>query len=114
MLNDQTVDVRRLRGDLALFAARSRSLKLLLRTRWERPMADEQRELAEIRKRTTRLCVLRAFLRGRVHVQQPPRDGSFTGADWDASVYQSRVAERAAREYEYTSGSEACGSSTSA
>jgi hypothetical protein len=110
MSNGHGVDVVRLKADIVGFSRRSRALKRVLRVRWERPMADEQRELAELRVRITRLCVLRAFLRGKVHICRPPRGAT----EWDGAAYHARVAERAAREYELPAESGACSSSTSA
>ena len=98
---ETTVDLTRLKHDLRAAAARAKALKALLRRRWTRPMADEQRALAALRKRTTRLCVLRASLRGRLHLQV-------------AVAEQQKIAARAAREYGLEDGACSTSSSTSA
>ncbi|HRG99868.1 MAG TPA: hypothetical protein PLR99_26665, partial [Polyangiaceae bacterium] len=54
-------------------AEESRALKVLLRATWTRPMAEEQRHLARLRRRITDLCVLGAHLRGRFHLARAPR-----------------------------------------
>jgi hypothetical protein len=99
MFNPKEIDIQRLKHDLRLTASESLALKRLLRTTWTKPMADEQRALAELRRRITRLCILRAFMRGRHHHRKPPRDGFAPGAEWNPAEYHARMAERAAREY---------------
>ena len=89
MVNPSDIDTPRLKRDLVAAAHEARDLKRLLGATWTRPMAAVQKALAELRRHTTRLCVLRAFLRGKHHCSTPARDG-----DWHA-----RIAERAAREY---------------
>jgi hypothetical protein len=66
-------------------------------------MAKEQQALCELRKRTTRLCVLRAFLRGRHHFRNPPKAGWGPNDVWEPVAYHARIAERTAREYLYES-----------
>ncbi len=79
------------RSDLRELAARIEALKRALRVRWEKPMADEQRELCRLKARATDLCALRAFSRGKLHLLRVPT--GFTG-DWDAHAYHRRIAER--------------------
>ena len=95
------IDLARLKHDLRALAAQSKALKALLRQRWTRPMADEQRALAALRRRATRLCVLRASLRGRLHLHI------------DVAEHQ-KIAARAAREYVLEGASCSTSSSTSA
>ena len=78
-------------SDLRELIGRIRILKRALGARWGAPMASEQRELQRLKQRTTELCALRAFARGKLHLERPPR-----GADpaWDAVTYHRRVAER--------------------
>ncbi len=92
------VDRIRLRRDLVASAARSKALKALLRATWQRPMAEEQRALAELRKVITGLCALAATLRGRSHLARAEQ--------------QAILAARVARHYEIVE--EPCSSSTSA
>jgi hypothetical protein len=79
------------RADIGDLTARIKSLKKLLRARWEKPMADEQRELARLKARATDLCALRAFSRGKLHLLRAP--AGFTG-EWNAPAYHRRIAER--------------------
>lgn len=62
-------------------------------------MADEQRRLARCRRRATELLVLLARTRGRWHVTAAPRDVRDAGAAWERDAWNTRVAERAARDY---------------
>jgi hypothetical protein len=93
------IDVRRLCADLRALAIESRAMKTILRATWTRPMHDEQRKLARMRRRATELCVLRAFARGRRHVRAPLREGAYPGMKWDCDEWHMKVAERVAKEY---------------
>jgi hypothetical protein len=66
-------------------------------------MQKEQQSLCGLRKRTTRLCVLRAFLRGKHHFRNPPKAGRCPNDVWEPVAYHARIAERALREYLYES-----------
>jgi hypothetical protein len=68
-----------------------RPIKALLRSRWERPMADEQRRLVMLRRRITELFVVLAYYAGKLHVRHPPR--AFKG-EWDPRAYARGVVER--------------------
>ena len=94
------IDTKRLRADLGVLARECRALKDLLGQRWTGPMADEQRRLARLRVRTTELCVLRAWMRKRLHVRVAPRPIRDSAADWDARAWHDRIAERAKKDYE--------------
>jgi hypothetical protein len=98
MLFDR-IDLRRLRRDVASASAQCRALKQVLRRRWERPMADEQRALARISWRVTELCILIARTRGRWHVTAPPREVRQAGAAWDRDAYHAKIAERVSLDY---------------
>src|SRR5215510_11458076 len=87
------------RSDIRDLAARIKSLKRVLRARWERPMGDEQRELCRLKARATDLCALRAFSRGKLHLVRAP--AGFTG-EWDAHAYHRRIAERLGPAYSLT------------
>ena len=84
------------RAALHELCERIRALKGVLGTRWEKPMAAEQRELSRLKVRVTELCALRAFARGRLHLRQAPLNAH---ADWDAVTYHRGVAERLAPSY---------------
>jgi hypothetical protein len=93
------IDSGRLVADLAALANEARQLKKRLRQTWTHPMADEQRRLARARRRATELCVLRAFSRGRYHVQKALREGAYPGMKWDRDEWHARVAGRVAKDY---------------
>ena len=82
-----------------LLARESRSLKNLLGAPWTRPMAEEQRRLVRVRLRVTELCVLRAYSRGKFHIDKPLRDGAYPGMPWDRDEWHSAVATRVAKDY---------------
>jgi hypothetical protein len=99
-----TIEVDRLVADLRALAAESRALKALLGARWTRSMAEAQKQLVRLRKRTTELCVLRAFSRGRFHARSAPKDGAYHWgtpgvAKWQQHAWHARVAERVAKDY---------------
>jgi hypothetical protein len=93
------VDIHALRLSLAETAAEIRELKRTLRQTWTRPMAVEQRALHELAQQATLLCILRAYLRGRHHLQRPMRRGAYPGMKWDAAAYHRQAAEHAAERY---------------
>jgi hypothetical protein len=96
---NHSIDVVRLTADLKRISVEIRALKDVLRQTWARPMAAEQQQLVRLKHRATGLCVVRAAVRGRLHLTRPPRDGS-PGTKWDAEAYRSRVMERLAPEYQ--------------
>ena len=98
MLRDR-IDIVRLRNDLAAVVVEHIPVKRALRSRWERPMAEEQRRLRRLRRRITELCVLLAATRGRLHVIAAPREGRAPGEPWDAAEHNGRIAERIALDY---------------
>ncbi len=83
-------------ADLVEIAAAIRALKRLLRGRWTRPMAEEQRALHALKQRATDLYALLAFAHGRFHLQRAPRGAP---SDWDALIYHQRIAERLGPSY---------------
>ena len=93
------IDISKLVYDLHTLAAESRAVKAILRATWTRPMADDQRRLARIRRQTTELCVLRAFARGRLHVRSAPSGIAVGDPPWDAAAWHSRIASRVAKDY---------------
>jgi hypothetical protein len=86
-------------ADLSELSGRIRTLKRTLGTRWQAPMAAEQRELHRLKLRITELCALRAYARGKLHRTRPPRDA---GPDWNATTYHRRIWERLAPSYTLT------------
>lgn len=93
------VDIPALRAALAETAAAITQLKQPLRRTWTRPMAAEQRELWALKEKATLLCVLRATLRGRRHLQAPMRRGASPGMKWDPEAYHRQAAEHAVRRF---------------
>lgn len=93
------VDISALRAALAETAAAITDIKKLLRRTWTRPMAAEQRALWALKDKATALCILRAFLRGRHHLERPMRRGWYPGRNWDPAAYHRSAAERAAEWY---------------
>ena len=83
-------------ADLREISAQIGALKRVLRAPWTRPMRNEQQELCRFKLRATELCALRAFLRGKLHLQKPPRGAP---SDWNALVYHRRVMERLGPSY---------------
>jgi hypothetical protein len=93
------IDRTRLMNDIAAHAHECALNKRLLRTRWERPMADEQKRLARLRRLTTDLHVLLAWTRGRLHVVAAPQAVRDAKLAWDPAGHAARVAERVALDY---------------
>jgi hypothetical protein len=93
---NESIDVAALVRDIHTTAAEILATKRVLRARWTRPMAGEQRALARLRHRATELCILRAWLRGRRHLARAPRDHV---QSWDGDAYHRRVAERVRASY---------------
>lgn len=67
------IDIHRLKEDRRALEARIRSLKALLRTSWTEPMASTQRSLIAAKREATELCILRAHLRGKLHLSDAER-----------------------------------------
>lgn len=90
------INHHQLRADIRALSAQIRGLKRALGARWQRPMADAQRELHRLKLRATELCALSAYSRGRLHLQRAP-----VGAppDWSAGAYHQRIAERLGPSY---------------
>jgi hypothetical protein len=98
----QRIDIARLRADLLESTAQCTETKRVLRTRWTKPMADEQRRLVRLRRKITDLLVLYAHVRGKLHVTACPRalrEGKEGEPPWDAGAFNARIAERVALDY---------------
>jgi hypothetical protein len=67
------IDIHRLKQDRRALEARIRSLKALLRTTWTAPMGEVQRSLVAAKREATELCILRAHLRGKLHLPDADR-----------------------------------------
>jgi hypothetical protein len=99
MTHSIDIDTIALRAAIAETAAAIIDLKQQLRRTWTRPMAAEQRALWALKDDATMLYILRAHLRGRFHLQQPPRRSSWPGMTWDQLEFHRQAAERAAARF---------------
>lgn len=101
------IDTSRLTNDIRALIADCTHLKSLLRRRWVRPMAEEQRQLVRVRRRLTERFVLLALLRKRIHVRRaPPELRDLPGFDpmaWDATAHAQVTARRLLPDYARTS-----------
>lgn len=99
----QNVNVPALVAEILSLAEESRRCKAILRRRWPDPVPESiaaaQRAWVSCRRRTTELLILRAWLRGRLHLQKPLRDGAYPGMEWDQERYHRLVAERTASRF---------------
>jgi hypothetical protein len=94
------LDLPRLERDLRALAHDAVHLKSVLRTRWLRPMADEQRRLVRVRRELTERLVLLALSRGRLHVRHRPRElACFDHTPWDPDAHARTVATRLLPDY---------------
>jgi hypothetical protein len=82
--------------DIRALSDEIRALKAELGRRWVRPMADSQRALCRLKLRATELCALRAYSRGKLHLQRAPHGARCT---CDPFAYHQRVAERLGPSY---------------
>lgn len=62
------MDTQRLKEDRKALEERIREVKAELRSTWTRPMGDVQVEHLRLKKEATELCILRAWLRGKLHL----------------------------------------------
>lgn len=62
------MDIQRLKQDRKALEERIREVKAELRSTWTRPMGDVQAEHLRLKKEATELCILRAWLRGKLHL----------------------------------------------
>jgi len=67
------MNITKLNQDRAALEERIRHVKKMLRSSWTRPMDREQYELIELKREATELCTLRAWMRGRHHLQDVDR-----------------------------------------
>jgi hypothetical protein len=95
-----SIDKNRLKSAIASLTLDCIHLKQVLRTRWTRPMIDEQRRLIRVRRAITELHVLLALSRKRLHVIHPPRDFTGDREKWNAAEYNQTIATRLLPEYE--------------
>jgi hypothetical protein len=92
------IDRPRLGRDIHALIADCIHLKRLLRTRWTRPMAEEQQRQLRLARQLTERFILLAASRGRLHVRHHPRELR-DGGTWDAAGHNRTIAERLLPEY---------------
>ena len=67
------MDIEKLNEDRRALEAQLRAAKTELRTTWTRPMANVQCRLLRLKREATELYILRAWLRGRLHLPDAER-----------------------------------------
>jgi hypothetical protein len=67
------MNIDMIKNDIRSLEADIRELKTQLRTTWTRPMGHLQTRLLELKEEITELLILRAWARGRFHLQDIER-----------------------------------------
>ncbi len=96
---ERQIDIQRLVHDIKELSLEARTLKERLRQTWVEPMGHVQQALVRLKWQITKLCILRAWQRGRYHLQKPMRDGATPGMTWDRDGHHARIADEAGRAY---------------
>jgi hypothetical protein len=86
------MDIDRLVSDLKTTAALLTALKRVLRTSGHKTSPLEARDLRDLKARATRLCCLRAHLRGRLHLRGMTREEQAAFVDDERQVYTLKAA----------------------
>lgn len=81
------LDISRLRSDLKTTAALLVALKKVLRSAGHQMTPLEARTLYDFKARATRLCALRAHLRGRLHLLRMTMDEQAAFVDEERQIY---------------------------
>jgi hypothetical protein len=89
---EKQMDIGRLVSDLKTTAALLVALKRVLRSSGHRMTQLEARTLAELKSQATRLCCLRAHLRGKLHLQRMTLDEQAAFIDDERQIYTRRPA----------------------
>jgi hypothetical protein len=87
-----TIDVPTLVCDLKTTAALLTVLRQLIRQPGHRTTALEARDRRDLKARATRLCCLRAHLRGRLHLRSMTREEQAVVIDEERQRYCRRAA----------------------
>jgi hypothetical protein len=82
------MDIGRLVSDLKTLAALLTALKKVLRTSGHQTSSMEARALRDLKARATRLCALRAQLRGRLHLKGMSLEEQAAFVDEERQLYQ--------------------------
>ena len=88
----ERIDVARLVSDLKTTAALLKALKAVLRASGHRVSPLEARDLRDLKGRATRLCCLRAHLRGRLHLRRFTREEQAAFIHDEEQVYTLNAA----------------------
>jgi hypothetical protein len=86
------MDIERLVSDIKTTAALLHALKRMLRTSGHRTSPLEARDLRELKARATRLCSLRAHLRGRLHRRGMSLEEQAAFVDDERQIYTRQAA----------------------
>jgi hypothetical protein len=86
------MDIGRLVGDLKTTAALLHALKRMLRMSGHKTSPLEAQELHRLKDRATRLCALRAHLRGRIHLPSMTLEEQAAFVDDERQVYARKEA----------------------
>jgi hypothetical protein len=86
------IDIGRLVSDLKTTAALLRVLKRMLRTSGHQMTPLEARDQRDLKARATRLCSLRAHLRGRLHRRTLTPDEQAAFVDDERQLYTRKAA----------------------
>jgi hypothetical protein len=86
------MDIARLVNDLKTTAALLIALKRVLRSSGHQTTPLEARTLAELKRRATRLCCLRAHLRGRLHLLRMTLEEQAAFVDDERQIYTRKRA----------------------
>ena len=86
------MDIDRLVGDLKSTSALLAALKRVLRTSGHQMSPLEASDLYRLKARATRLCALRAHLRGRLHLRAMTLEEQAAFVDDERQVYTLKAA----------------------
>jgi hypothetical protein len=88
----EAIEVEMLVRDLKTTAALLAALKRILRSAGHKTTRLEARDLLGFKARATRLCALRAHLRGRIHLPTMTREDQAALIDEERQLYTRRAA----------------------
>ena len=86
------MDIGRLVSDLKSTAALLTALKRVLRTSGHQMSVMEARDLFSFKQRATKLCALRAHLRGRLHLRGMSLEEQAAFVDEERQLYTREAA----------------------
>lgn len=92
------INFNKLKQDRKKLNERICALKAELRTTWTGPMWRQQSELLDLKAKATGLNILRAWLRGKVHLAPNTKNINFDGLS--VEDYCEKVAQRHLVDYQ--------------